>query len=115
MYQPRPQEELDRLAAIVQNAVGFNTERNDQIEMVNMPFDRDQIADRAAAARCHVPARILLWTSPRKSAWCCWRCWPCCTSNGRPGSCSNRSADPASGAAPRPTYAGATGIEGVAR
>jgi len=40
VYQPRPQNELDRLAAIVKNAVGFDLERNDQIEMVNIAFDR---------------------------------------------------------------------------
>jgi flagellar M-ring protein FliF len=49
VYKPRPQEELDRLAAIVQNAVGFNTTRNDQIEIVNLPFDkRDLLTDRDA-------------------------------------------------------------------
>jgi flagellar M-ring protein FliF len=49
VYQPRPQEELDRLAAIVQNAVGFDTQRNDQIEVVNIPFDRrDLQSDREA-------------------------------------------------------------------
>lgn len=40
VYQPRPQDELDRLAAIVKNAVGFDQERNDQIEMVNIAFDK---------------------------------------------------------------------------
>jgi flagellar M-ring protein FliF len=40
VYQPRSQEEMDRLAAIVKNAVGFDEQRNDQVEMVNMPFDR---------------------------------------------------------------------------
>lgn len=40
VYQPRPQDELDRLAAIVKNAVGFDQDRNDQIEMVNLAFDR---------------------------------------------------------------------------
>ncbi len=40
VYQPRAQEELDRLAAIVQNAVGFDPQRNDQLELVNLPFDR---------------------------------------------------------------------------
>ncbi|MBD3256939.1 flagellar M-ring protein FliF [candidate division GN15 bacterium] len=40
IYEPRPQEELDRLAAIVKNAVGFDPQRNDQIEVVNIPFDR---------------------------------------------------------------------------
>ncbi len=45
VYQPRSQEELDRLSAIVKNAVGFDQQRNDQIEMVNMPFDRDHLED----------------------------------------------------------------------
>ncbi len=44
-YLPRSQEELDRLAAIVKNAVGFDPQRNDQIEMVNMPFDRNNLVD----------------------------------------------------------------------
>lgn len=49
MYQPRSQEELDRLSAIVQNAVGFDAQRNDQIEMVNIAFDRrDLEVDREA-------------------------------------------------------------------
>ncbi|MFZ5980710.1 MAG: flagellar basal-body MS-ring/collar protein FliF [Candidatus Zixiibacteriota bacterium] len=43
IYQPRSQEELDRLAAIVKNAVGFNQQRNDQIEMVNISFDRKNL------------------------------------------------------------------------
>ena len=42
-YQPRPQEELDRLAAIVKSAIGFDQQRNDQIEMVNIPFDRQNL------------------------------------------------------------------------
>ncbi len=40
IYQPRSQEELDRISAIVKNAVGFDQQRNDQIEMVNIAFDR---------------------------------------------------------------------------
>lgn len=49
VYQPRPQEELDRLAAIVKNAVGYDQQRNDQIEMVNIAFDRrDLQQDRDA-------------------------------------------------------------------
>jgi len=42
-YQPRPQEELDRLAAIVKSAIGFDQQRNDQIEMINIPFDRQNL------------------------------------------------------------------------
>jgi flagellar M-ring protein FliF len=43
IYQPRSQEELDRLASIVKNAVGFDQQRNDQIEMVNITFDRQNL------------------------------------------------------------------------
>ncbi len=43
VYQPRSQEELDRLSAIVRNAVGFDQQRSDQIEMVNIPFDRQDL------------------------------------------------------------------------
>ena len=49
VYQPRSQEELDRLSAIVRNAVGFDQQRSDQIEMVNIPFDRQNLdIDREA-------------------------------------------------------------------
>lgn len=49
VYQPRSQEELDRLAGIVKNAVGFDAQRNDQIEVINVPFDREQVeVDRQA-------------------------------------------------------------------
>jgi len=49
VYQPRSPEELDRLQSIVKNAVGFSQERNDQIEMVNIAFDRQNLdQDRQA-------------------------------------------------------------------
>jgi len=49
IYQPRPQEELDRLAAIVRSAIGYDAERNDQLEIVNLPFDRGNLeSDREA-------------------------------------------------------------------
>ncbi len=37
-YQPRPQEELDRIAALVRSAIGFDRNRGDQIEVVNLRF-----------------------------------------------------------------------------
>jgi flagellar M-ring protein FliF len=37
-YQPRPQEELDRIAALVRTAIGFDRNRGDQIEVVNLRF-----------------------------------------------------------------------------
>jgi len=37
-YQPRSAEELDRIAALVRSAVGFDQQRGDQIEVVNLRF-----------------------------------------------------------------------------
>lgn len=41
---PRPQEDIERLSSIVKSAVGFDGDRNDQIEIFNMAFDRNQFA-----------------------------------------------------------------------
>lgn len=38
VYTPRTQEELQQLAALVRNAVGFDETRGDQVEVVNMRF-----------------------------------------------------------------------------
>jgi len=43
VYQPRTQDELDKLAAIVKSAVGFNSQRSDQVEFFNVPFDRQEL------------------------------------------------------------------------
>jgi flagellar M-ring protein FliF len=37
-YQPRPQEDLDRIAALVRSAIGFDQRRGDLIEVVNLRF-----------------------------------------------------------------------------
>jgi len=37
-YQPRSKEELDRIAALVRTAIGFDQKRGDQIEIVNLRF-----------------------------------------------------------------------------
>lgn len=37
-YQPRSQEELDRIAALVRSAIGFDKDRGDQVEIVNLRF-----------------------------------------------------------------------------
>ncbi len=45
VYEPRPQAELDQITALVKSAVGFNADRGDTIEIVNMQFasvDTDQ-------------------------------------------------------------------------
>src|SRR5689334_22721730 len=37
-YQPRPKEEIDRIAALVRSAIGFDAKRGDQVEVVNLRF-----------------------------------------------------------------------------
>ncbi len=37
-YEPRTQEELDQFATLVRSATGFDEERGDKIEIINMPF-----------------------------------------------------------------------------
>ncbi|WP_425329958.1 flagellar basal-body MS-ring/collar protein FliF [Terrirubrum flagellatum] len=37
-YQPRPQEELDRIGALVRSAIGFDRNRGDTVEIVNLRF-----------------------------------------------------------------------------
>jgi flagellar M-ring protein FliF len=37
-YQPRPQEDLDRIAAVVRSSIGFDQRRGDMIEVVNLRF-----------------------------------------------------------------------------
>ena len=38
VYKPRPKEEIDRIAALVRTAIGFNAKRGDQVEVVNLRF-----------------------------------------------------------------------------
>ncbi len=37
-YEPRPDAEIDKIAALVRSAIGFDSERGDTLEVVNMPF-----------------------------------------------------------------------------
>jgi flagellar M-ring protein FliF len=37
-YTPRPQEELDQIAALIRTAMGFDQNRGDQLEVVNLQF-----------------------------------------------------------------------------
>jgi flagellar M-ring protein FliF len=37
-YQPRSQEDLDRISALVRTAIGFDSQRGDQVEVVNLRF-----------------------------------------------------------------------------
>jgi flagellar M-ring protein FliF len=38
-YTPRTQEELDKIASVVKGAVGFDDQRNDDLEIANVPFE----------------------------------------------------------------------------
>ncbi len=40
-YNPRSQEELDKLKSLVKSSIGFDEKRGDTIEVVNMQFSRD--------------------------------------------------------------------------
>ena len=44
-YQPRSQEELDRITALVRSAVGFDDSRGDSIEVVNLQFAQVETSD----------------------------------------------------------------------
>ena len=53
-YQPRTKEELDRIAALVRSAIGFDQKRGDQIEVVNLRFAEAPAAPIAEAGRLAV-------------------------------------------------------------
>jgi len=38
VYEPRPQEELEQIATLVRTAIGFDADRGDQVEVVNLQF-----------------------------------------------------------------------------
>ena len=38
VYEPRSKEEIDRIAALVRTAIGFDAKRGDQVEVVNLRF-----------------------------------------------------------------------------
>lgn len=37
-YKPRTKEEMDLMATLVRGTIGFNAERGDRVEVINMPF-----------------------------------------------------------------------------
>jgi flagellar M-ring protein FliF len=44
VYQPRAKEEIDRIAALVRSAIGFDGKRGDQVEVVNLRFAEAPVA-----------------------------------------------------------------------
>ena len=54
VYQDRSKEQLDRIAALVRSAIGFDQKRGDQVEVVNLRF-----AEAPAVAPLQEPAGLL--------------------------------------------------------
>src|SRR5438552_4914522 len=54
VYRERGKEELDRIAALVRSAIGFDQKRGDQVEVVNLKF-----ADAPAIAPLSEPSGVL--------------------------------------------------------
>lgn len=44
-YVPRPVEEMEKLTEVVKNSVGYDPSRNDQVSVLNVPFDTDMKED----------------------------------------------------------------------
>jgi flagellar M-ring protein FliF len=49
-YSPRPKDELDRIAALVRTAIGFDAKRGDQVEVVNLRFAETPVVPAAEPA-----------------------------------------------------------------
>ncbi len=45
VYEPRSQEQLDKLELLIQNAVGLDVGRGDQFSIVNIPFETNKVED----------------------------------------------------------------------
>jgi len=57
-FVPRTAQEIAHFTALVKNAVGFNADRGDQVEVVSMPFTSDEVAapvEQAPAWQQQVP------------------------------------------------------------
>ena len=44
-YQPRPEEDLQKIEDLVKSAVGFSDERGDQVQIINMQFARARLPE----------------------------------------------------------------------
>jgi flagellar M-ring protein FliF len=60
-YQPRSQEDLDRIATLVRTAIGFDRNRGDQVEVVNLRF-----AETPAAAEIKDEGLLASLLNPSK-------------------------------------------------
>ena len=51
VYQPRSKEEIDRIAALVRTAIGFDQKRGDQVEVANLRLGGDAVPVSEPAGR----------------------------------------------------------------
>ena len=70
VYTPREKEELDRIAALVRSAIGFDQRRGDQVEIVNLRF-AELPQNLISAPRVGSSFR----NSPRTTSCAASRCW----------------------------------------
>jgi flagellar M-ring protein FliF len=49
-YQPRPKEDIDRIAALVRSAIGFDQKRGDQVEVANLRLAETPVIPMAEPA-----------------------------------------------------------------
>ncbi|MBL7997337.1 MAG: flagellar M-ring protein FliF [Candidatus Kapabacteria bacterium] len=54
-YTPRSDEEMQKLNQIVRNAIGFDSQRNDQVSVVNMPFDTTALEEEIKNRKWDLP------------------------------------------------------------
>jgi flagellar M-ring protein FliF len=47
-YTPRPQEELDKIATLVRSAIGYNADRGDIVEVINMQFAAPELPEEVS-------------------------------------------------------------------
>lgn len=49
-YTPRSKEDIDQIKLLVKTAIGFNEKRGDQVEIVNMQFNKPELEETAEEA-----------------------------------------------------------------
>ncbi len=60
-YIPRNEDEMKKLEELVKKAMGYSAERQDQVEMVNIPFESNALSEEETAAPEPPPSRVAQW------------------------------------------------------
>lgn len=67
VYEPRTQEQLNKLELIIKNAVGFDMQRGDNFSLVNFPFEQNSMkdfpVDEPKADEGFIPKDMDKWTN----------------------------------------------------